>query len=127
MGRRLAFEIDVPEALREVNVPSMMLTTLAENAIKHGLGPLPEGGFLRISARADDHRLRLIVADTGRGFEASSGTGVGLANIRARLAALYCGAARLVLVENAPRGVSATIELPFSAVVPTPAAYSGTA
>jgi LytS/YehU family sensor histidine kinase len=105
----------------------MMLATLAENAIKHGLGPLPEGGFLRISARADDNQLRLTVADTGRGFNVSSGTGVGLANIQARLAALYGGAARLLLAENAPRGVSATIELPFSTVAPTPAAESAVA
>lgn len=127
MGRRLAFEIDVPEALQEASVPPMMLATLAENAIKHGLGPLPEGGFLRISARADDNQLRLTVADTGRGFNVSSGTGVGLANIQARLAALYGGAARLLLTENAPRGVSATIELPFSTVAPTPAAGLATA
>ena len=124
MGRRLAFEIDVPEALQEASVPSMVLVTLAENAIKHGLQPLPQGGFLRVSASSDGDQLRLTVADTGRGFNASFGTGVGLANIQARLTALYGGAARLLLAENAPRGVSATIELPFSTVGPAPPAQS---
>jgi len=77
MGRRLTFEFDVPDTLKSVNVPPMMLTTLAENAIKHGLGPLPEGGSLRISACAADGRLRLQVSDTEQGFQASAGTGVG--------------------------------------------------
>jgi signal transduction histidine kinase len=124
MGRRLAFEIDVPEALQEASVPPMVLVTLVENAIKHGLQPLSQGGFVRVSARANDNQLRLTVADTGRGFGASSGTGVGLANIQARLVALYGGAARLLLADNAPRGVSATIELPFSTVAPTRSAQS---
>src|SRR5262249_29175260 len=67
MGRRLTFEIEIPESLLHAPVPPMMLLTLAENAIKHGLNPLPEGGFVRISANADDGRLRLQVADSGQG------------------------------------------------------------
>ena len=113
MGRRLAFEVAVPEPLAAAAVPPMMLITLVENAIKHGLNPLPEGGFVRISAQAQDGKLRLWVADTGRGFTASSGTGVGLANIRARLAALYGAEAQLRLAENTPRGITAMIELPY--------------
>ena len=118
MGRRLSFEFDVPNTLKSLNVPPMMLATLAENAVKHGLGPLPEGGSLRISARTADGRLHLEVSDTGQGFQASSGTGVGLANIRARLAALYGGAAQLVIAQNTPRGVRAIIELPCTMGAP---------
>ena len=81
----------------------MMLVTLVENAIKHGLNPLPEG--VRSNRRASGRRLlRLEVVDTGRGFQDASGGGIGLANIRARLAALYGGRARLTLLgESAAR------------------------
>ena len=89
MGARLGFDIDVPDALRSTTVPPMMLTTLVENAIKHGLSPLPEGGLVRIAAHADASCVRILVSDTGQGFQANLGAGVGLANVRARLAILY--------------------------------------
>jgi signal transduction histidine kinase len=114
MGHRLAFEIDVPDELRRALVPPMMLVTLAENAIKHGLAPLPEGGRIDIRAGTDGDSLRLSVSDSGRGFTHSSGGGTGLANIRARLAALYGVTGRLSLALNSPRGVVATIALPLS-------------
>ena len=112
MGRRLAFEIDVPVELRPLEVPPMMLLTLVENAIKHGLNPLPEGGSLRVQARRDGGLLCIEVADSGRGFHAISGGGTGLANIRARLATMHGDAASLTLAENYPRGVTSTLRLP---------------
>jgi LytS/YehU family sensor histidine kinase len=112
MGERLRVTIDVAAPLLEARVPSMMLATLVENAIKHGIAPLAEGGSISISAIPCGDALVLRVADTGRGFVAESGTGVGLANIRARLAALYGERAALRLEGNAPRGVAATIMLP---------------
>jgi sensor histidine kinase YesM len=114
MGERLAFEFDVSESLRPLPVPPMMLLTLAENAIKHGLSPLPEGGSIRVAAAMDGERLILEVADTGRGFESSSdtGTGTGLANVRARLAALYGGDATLSLRPNYPHGVVVRFAVP---------------
>jgi len=115
MGDRLAFHVDVPSALAALPFPPMMLVTLVENAIRHGLSPLPRGGEVRISARDVDGRLRLQVADTGRGLsESSGGEGVGLANIRARLTTLYGGAARLLLAQRPGAGVVATIELPIA-------------
>ncbi|HKE39909.1 MAG TPA: histidine kinase [Casimicrobiaceae bacterium] len=123
MGQRLAFAIEIPGQLREAKFPPMMLLTLAENAIKHGLAPLPEGGEIRISATVQENQLCVSVADSGRGFVESSGAGTGLANIRARLAGAYGAAARLTLRMNAPRGVVATIALPRLAYVPaTPVA-----
>ena len=122
MGRRLAFAIDIPEPLREACVPPMMLLTLTENAIKHGLSPLPEGGFVRVSAHVAGGQLRLQVADSGQGFTRSSGVGTGLANTRARLAAIYGPAAQLGLGLNQPRGVTATIALPYAVAGPAPAA-----
>ena len=115
MGRRLAFDVDIPQSLREAPVPPMMLLTLAENAIKHGLAPLPEGGLVSISAAVNGNELQVRVADTGRGFTQSSGGGTGLANIRARLAGLYGAAGRLTLALNTPRGVIAMIAVPLSA------------
>jgi LytS/YehU family sensor histidine kinase len=113
MGHRLEFRIDVPDALGTAPLPPMMLVTLAENAIKHGLAPLPEGGAVEIRASVEGRELRVRVADSGQGFTQSSGGGTGLANIRARLAAVYGAAARLSLALNTPRGVIATLAVPF--------------
>jgi LytS/YehU family sensor histidine kinase len=120
MGRRLSFEISFPDSLRHARMPSMMLLTLIENAVKHGLGPLPEGGFIRIDANADSGSLEVKVADTGRGFTSASGTGTGLANIRARLVAVYGNRGRLSLKPNVPRGVTASIAVPLT-IAATPA------
>jgi len=112
MGQRLSFEIDVPEALKAMPFPPLMLPSLVENSIKHGLEPQREGGMVKITASAEDGRLRMIVTDTGRGFGETVGAGVGLANIRERLAALYGDNAKFTLEANEPRGVVATIEVP---------------
>ena len=65
-----------------------------------------------MSAEWSQQTLRVMVTDTGRGFSASRGTGIGLANIRSRLTALYGPAARFTLAPNIPRGIRATIEIP---------------
>jgi len=112
MGRRLAFAIDVPDDLRAARMPPLMLLTLVENAIKHGLGPLPQGGHIDVRAWSEGARLSIVVADTGQGFVKASGGGTGLANIRARLASQFGAVASLSLALNAPGGVVATIVLP---------------
>jgi sensor histidine kinase YesM len=114
MGRRLAFDIKIPAPLRDARLPPMMLLTLVENAIKHGLAPMPEGGTVNVSAATKDGELQVCVADSGRGFAKSSGGGTGLANIRARLSGMYGSAGRLALSANAPRGVVASIAVPLS-------------
>ncbi len=111
MGSRLDFAFDVPEALRERPFPPMMLISLVENAVKHGVDPCCECGSITVSAREEGGKLRFSVADTGEGISTKKGTGVGLANIRQRLKALYGSSARLILEENSPRGVVATIEV----------------
>ena len=118
MGERLQIEIDVPSDLRESGLPPMMLSTLVENAIKHGLNPLPQGGTLWIRAIRDGASLRVTVTDNGMGFRERFGPGVGLANTRARLTALYGTAGRLTLDANPGGGVTATIELPHTIVAP---------
>ena len=77
MGRRLTFGVDVPASLRRAALPPFMLLTLIENAIKHGLNPLPDGGAIHIVASTIDGRLVVTVRDTGRGFVQSSGSGPG--------------------------------------------------
>jgi len=115
MGDRLAFDIDVGDRDRQRPFPPMMLTSLVENAIKHGVNPLPEGGSVRVWTETTASALRVVVADSGRGISTLRGTGVGLANIRSRLAALYGATARVTLAPNKPRGLRATIEIPLPA------------
>ncbi len=112
MGRRLAFSIAVPAELRAHPVPPMMLLTLVENAIKHGINPSPRGGRIDVTARVDGDRLILRVADTGIGFAPGSGGGTGLANISARLMAQFGNRANFVLENNEQGGAAATIVLP---------------
>ncbi len=116
MGARLTYAIDIPERLYHAALPPMMLLTLVENAIKHGLGQVREGGTITITARESDGQLSLRVSDTGRGFAKYLGNGAGLANIRARLGALHGATASLRLAVNTPRGVTATIMVPMSRV-----------
>jgi len=131
MGARLTFDIDVPEAFSALPFPPLMLPSLVENAIKHGLEPQREGGNVRITAALENGRLRVVCADTGRGFGETVGAGVGLANIRERLVALYGEGARLTLEGNSPRGVVATIDVPAegtrsgAGAPPAPAAATG--
>ncbi len=117
MDDRLATRIDVPEGLRSAEFPPMMLQGLVENAIKHGLEPKPEGGSLTVKAEIVHGKLAVTVADTGVGFgqAATAGTGIGLANIRERLALLYGGKAELTVAANAPSGTRVTITLPYVA------------
>ena len=113
MDRRLAFEIAIPSELGCAAFPSMMLLSLVENAIKHGLNPLPEGGRIRITAETVGGRLRVVVADTGAGVRSGYGSGVGLSNIRARLATLFGPRGRLALRNDGAQGTIASIEIPF--------------
>ena len=112
MGARLRTEFDIPAALFDRPVPPMVLLTLVENALKHGLQPMVDGGSVQVAARTEGGRLALTVADTGRGMGSGSGHGTGLANLRARLKAMYGAAASLSLAVNEPRGVVVTVTLP---------------
>jgi signal transduction histidine kinase len=116
MEERLATRIDVPDGLLSAEFPSMMIQSLVENAIKHGLEPKPEGGELSIKAEIVHGKLAVTVADTGLGFgkAATAGTGVGLANVRERLALLYGGKATLSVAENQPSGTVVTVSVPYA-------------
>jgi len=115
MGTRLSVQVDVPETLRATPLPPMMLQTLVENAIKHGLEPRTAGGTVWIRARRTDDEVAVTVADDGDGFNTkTSGTGIGLKNVRERLRLVYGSDAALAVVANFPAGVAATITLPAS-------------
>jgi signal transduction histidine kinase len=117
MGSRLALQVEVPQHLRAVLFPTMMLQTLVENAIKHGLEPKPGGGTVWILARAHDNTVAVTVADDGRGFSAEGGgTGIGLRNVRERLRLAYGSTAGFAIVANFPSGVAATITVPNTAM-----------
>ena len=122
MEERLATEIDVPEGLLSAEFPPMMLQTLVENAIKHGLEPKPEGGRLSLKAEIVHGKLAVTVADTGLGFGRAAtsgqtaGTGVGLANIRERLQLLYGPRATLTITENPGGGTRVTLAVPYKPV-----------
>lgn len=116
MGERLQVNIEVPQALQSIPFPTMMLQTLVENSINHGLEPKSGGGNIWISARADQSSANLVtvtVADDGNGFgSGTSGTGIGLKNVRERLKLAYGGAASFSIVTNFPNGVAASISVP---------------
>ena len=73
MGSRLAFAIDVPEELRAHPFPPVLLISIVENAVTHGLEPQAEGGTVRIEARQEDARLVVAVTDTGGGLGGNEG------------------------------------------------------
>ena len=115
MEERLTVDLQVPDGLRSAAFPPMMLQSMVENAIKHGLECKPDGGHLEVHAEVVDSKLRVTVADNGVGFGVmpSKGTGLGLSNIRERLKLLHGEAGRLHIAANVPSGVIATIEVPY--------------
>ena len=117
MEDRLNASINVPEGLLSAEFPPMMIQSLVENAIKHGLEPKAEGGALVVSAEIVDGRLAVTVADTGLGFGKAdtAGTGIGLANIRERLKLLYGDKASMVVADNQPSGTVVTLTVPYQA------------
>ncbi|MFZ6778674.1 sensor histidine kinase [Undibacterium sp. Ji83W] len=113
MGTRLNIQIQVPAELKALPFPMMMLQTLVENAIKHGLEPKTGGGTIWIIARQHEGNVAVTVADDGNGLGAEiGGTGIGLKNVRERLRLAHGNAASFVLVGNFPSGVAATITVP---------------
>ncbi|MDQ3038397.1 MAG: histidine kinase [Pseudomonadota bacterium] len=120
MGDRLSVQVDVPDTLRTTQLPPMMLQTLVENAIKHGLEPRTGGGTIWIRARSsEDGIVAITVADDGEGLNSkNSGTGIGLKNVRERLRLMFGGRAALSIIANFPTGVAATITVPTSVAAP---------
>ena len=116
MGARLQSQLSLPDELRAVGVPPLLLQPLVENSIKHGLEPKVAGGRIEVSARRDGDMLVLSVRDSGVGLAAHSQPGdsrFGLQQVRERLQTLHGSRASLELTDAAGGGTLACIRLPL--------------
>jgi sensor histidine kinase YesM len=113
MEGRLRYRIDIPDNIKKLPFPPMLLQPLVENAIKHGIEPKIEGGEVTIRARKNGDIIRVELADTGTGLHEDGDMGFGLSNVRERLQSLYVDRGRLILEENRPSGLKAIIEVPY--------------
>jgi sensor histidine kinase YesM len=124
MGGQMQFSVDVADEARDLPVAPLMLLTLIENAIKHGVGRSVTGGRIDVEAFIEDERLVLQVRDTGAGLDGKvsetiakpKGGGVGLANIQERIKTLYGEGAEFTLEPNRPKGAVATLSMPVAAL-----------
>ena len=118
MGERLQTQLDLPDELANLPVPTLLLQPLVENSIRHGLEPSVAGGRIEIGAARDGDQLELRVRDTGLGLAqaVSDGTHFGLQQVRERLATLYGDRATLTLspAGDAEGGTLALIRLPIA-------------
>jgi hypothetical protein len=117
LGDRLRYTIDVPEPLRQLALPPLLLQPLVENALLHGIEPSIEGGEIRIVGSVEGTTFKLDVIDTGVGLGHSAHVhgGVGLSNVRTRMATLYGerGGVSIAANPDGARGVSASLMIPM--------------
>jgi hypothetical protein len=117
MGERLTYEFSVDASCESLPLAPLLIQPLVENALTHGLEPKLDGGSISISINRSNNILKCSVVDTGVGFtgsQASAGSGLGLNNVRQRLASLYGDSAALKVLEpSSGNGVSAELEIPL--------------
>jgi signal transduction histidine kinase len=117
-SHRLTVKVQVPDELLDAAVPNLILQPLVENAIRHGLASHDRSGSVELEATASGGMLRLQVRDDGPGLPADwsldRSAGVGLGNVRSRIAHLYGNPAGLDVRGRAGGGVEATITIPLS-------------
>jgi sensor histidine kinase YesM len=118
MGPRLTANVEMDRSLSEVSFPPLLIQTLVENAIKHGIEPKVGTASVTVSAKAtsDGERLVIEVTDDGVGLQtapATQGTGMGLKSVRERIQLLYGSGAALFILGAQSGGVTARMEMPF--------------
>jgi hypothetical protein len=123
LGRRLRMEISIAAETLDALVPSMLLQPLVENAVRHGVAPLVEGGVLRIASHLAGDRLRIAIRNTGASGEqpslqSLSANGIGLKNTAERLETLYPADHQFDLRWPEDGGCEVTVEIPFHKAVP---------
>ena len=118
MGSRLRWAIEVPDELRALELPPLLLQPLVENAVRHGLEPRPGGGSVAVRATRAGRDLVLEVEDTGLGLTGDPAPGIGLTNVRARLAAIYPERSSLQVKPNGSEGLSVRITIPLPGTAP---------
>jgi len=115
-GDRLRVQLSRGDALGNEAVPSLLMQPLLENAIRHGLAPVREGGCVTVQAHREGDRLRLSVEDDGVGLQPNPRDGVGLRNVQERLRTLYAQAAEFFIgARPGGRGTMVTIVIPLHA------------
>jgi two-component system, LytTR family, sensor kinase len=116
-AERLQFTVDVPEELHDVQVPSLILQPMVENAVKHGISKRVQGGTIRIAASRHGARLTISVYNDGPRLSDGSETpsGIGMANVRTRLQGLYGEGFEMSMENEAPEGVRVSVSVPMEA------------
>ena len=115
MAERLQFELELPAALKDLELPAMLIQPLLENAIKHGLEPSLTGGRLTVRAAVKADRLEIEVLDSGLGLEQLKPEGYGLTHISERLEALYGDRAHFLIEPATGGGTRCLVSLPITA------------
>jgi len=115
LGERLRIDIAVPLETRDALVPNMLLQPLVENAVRYGVAPLIEGGWIAIKSALDADRLRIVVGNSGRreGEQKKNGNGIGLGNTAERLKTLYGANFEFSLGWPEEGGCEVVLELPL--------------
>ena len=116
IGKRLDYTIQKQPEVGNCKFPPLLLQPLVENAIIHGIEPVREGGRIDINIAREADNLILTVSDTGKGLSGNSIKGFGLSNIRDRIRSIYLDQGHLMIEENQPSGVTASIEIPYEPV-----------
>jgi len=114
-GEKLSYEETVAADSLQCLVPTLTLQPLVENAIRHGIEPSDRSGIVRLGIKLKDDFLILSVEDNGLGFVEganSSGTGIGLKNLRARLETLYGSRQKLEIASRPGEGTRVVVEIP---------------
>ncbi len=116
LGEKLRIEIDVAAEALATPIPVLSIQPLVENAVKHGIAPLPQGGLVRIEARQiSSGELEICVSDTGAGFAQPGAAGIGLENVARRLELCYGPDAHLD-IESGSSGTAVSFAIPASSV-----------
>jgi two-component system, LytTR family, sensor kinase len=120
---RLTVRFDIDPETLDAEVPRLILQPLVENAIKHGVSPMPGDGLVQIRARRAGDKLLMEVSDNGVGLSAGARarlrSGVGLSNTRDRLDVMY-GTAHRIEFSDGAKGLAVQLEIPFHRAPPAP-------
>jgi two-component system LytT family sensor kinase len=114
-AERLNVVLEIPDRLRAAQVPSLILQPLIENAVKHGIAQLAQGGTVQVAAHCEHDTLNLSVYNDGPPLDENwqCGPGVGLSNMRARLQLMFGANAALSLTSAGGGGVNVAVTLPY--------------
>lgn len=110
---RLTYSIDLDEKSSHVKIPPMSIQLLVENAIKHGLSNLPQGGFIEVRTAADQENLKVSVTNSGKINSAKSSSGIGLKNLSERIELVFGKVSDFELIQNENESVTAMFKVPL--------------